>query len=150
MKSWIDLLKQADEMGVTPPESPGSIYKRMNRHAGSYPVRNLAVVICEQNYVECGEEAKKEGKPIEMVQLAAKLGYCSLLPPVSGANSIRDFIACVTHAMALGIIPAKEGTSLLYGAQVAHMALTKRPKKRNKSSHTRTEKSEPTKEESAS
>ena len=35
-----------------------------------------------------------------------------------------------THvrAMALEIIPSAEGTRLLYAAQVAHMALTKRPK----------------------
>jgi hypothetical protein len=45
-----------------------------------------------------------------------------------------------THvsAMALEIIPSAEGTRLLYAAQVAHMALTKRPKKRGQSSHTNT------------
>jgi hypothetical protein len=150
MKEWIKILKQADEQGVTPPESPGSVYKRINRYAGSYPVRNLAVMLCQSSYEEWGEEAKKEGKPIESVIHAAKIGYCSLLPPVSGADNIRDFIACVTNGMALGIFSAKEGTSLLYGAQVAHTALTKRPKKRDKSSHTRTAKSEPTSQESKS
>jgi hypothetical protein len=150
MKSWTDLLEQADEMGVTPPESPGSVFKRMHRLAGSYPIRNLAVDLCSEGFARWGKKAHEEGKSSEAIRRAAKLGYCSLLPPVSGATNIRDFIACVTYGMAVGIIPAKEGTSLLYGAQVAHTALTKRPKKRNKSSHTRTTKSATNSEESAS
>ena len=67
-----------------------------------------------------------------------RIAYCAAMPKLSGATNIRDFIACVTYAMALDILPGNEGTRLLYAAQVAHMALTKRPKKRNKSSHTST------------
>jgi hypothetical protein len=65
---------------------------------------------------------------------AGQTAYCTVLPRLSDPNSIREFIACVVHGMAIGVIPSSEGTRLLYGAQVAHSALPspKRNKKHNK------------------
>jgi hypothetical protein len=42
------------------------------------------------------------------------------LPPLSGDENIRDFIACVTQAMIADIILENSGTKYLYAAQVAH------------------------------
>jgi hypothetical protein len=134
----IDLAKKLDELGVAKPESIGSAYKRLARHAGMYPVRNLAVMICERSLAAMIEETKKDGMSPEETRLAAWLAYCTAMPPLTGASNIRDFIACVTYAMMIDIIPGNQGTRLLYAARVAHIALTKRPKKRSKSSHTST------------
>jgi hypothetical protein len=50
---------------------------------------------------------------------AAEKAYRDAMPPLSGYNNIRDFIACVVNAMLIGVIADNQGTKLLYGAQVA-------------------------------
>jgi hypothetical protein len=127
------LLRELDEAG-TPP-LPTKIAARLSRHAGVYPIPNIVVDACDQRFAEATEQALKDGQPQEVAKYIGRIAYCATMPKLSGASNIRDFIACVSHAMALGILPGNEGTRLLYAAQVAHMALTKRPKKRNKSSH---------------
>jgi|SRR5579859_3715394 len=143
-----DLLKKVEEAGAVKLQSRGKVHKRLAQYAGTCPVPNLAVEICDQMFALQSREAIDQGKPYKDAMRIGKIAYCSALPKLSGVTNIRDFIACVTYAMALEIIPGSEGTRLLYAAQVAHMALAKRPKKRNKSSHTRTASSESTKEKS--
>ena len=133
-----DLLKQFEEARIPIPESPARAHKRLSRHAGIYPVPNLAVDVCDRMFAHATEQALKEGKSDQLAKHMGRIAYCGAMPKLSGATNIRDFIACVTYAMALDILPGNEGTRLLYAAQVAHTALTKRPKKRNQSSHTST------------
>ena len=133
-----DLLKQFEEAGIPKAEPPARVHKRLSPYAGIYPVPNLAVDVCDQMFARATEQAIKEGKSETFAKHIGKIAYCGAIPKLSGANNIRGFIACVTYAMALDILPGKEGTQLLYAAQVAHMALTKRPHKRGKSSHTST------------
>lgn len=133
-----DVLKQIDDAGLPKPESPRRVFQRTAAHAGTYPVPNLAVSVCEMNYFEAIAKAMEEGQSERLIRLAGKLAYCTVMPKLTGAANIRDFIACVTNAMLLDVIPGSECTRLLYAAQVAHTALTKRPKKRGKSSLTST------------
>jgi hypothetical protein len=144
MKPINDALKQFEEDGVPIPESPARLHKRLTRYVGIYPEPNLAVELCDRSFADAAKEALNKGKSQTIIRRVGRIAFCSALPKLSGANNIRDFIACVTHAMALEIIPSSEGSRLLYAAQVAHMALTKRPKKRNKSSLTHTSDSEAT------
>jgi hypothetical protein len=44
--------------------------------------------------------------------------YRRAMPPLSGQKNIPDFIACVAHGMLIGAIDGKDGTKLLYAAQV--------------------------------
>ncbi|MGA2887333.1 MAG: hypothetical protein ABSE51_04725 [Terracidiphilus sp.] len=53
--------------------------------------------------------------------------YRSVMPPLSGQDNIRDFVACVAHGMLIGAIEGKNGTKLLYAAQVALSMLRHRP-----------------------
>ena len=56
------------------------------------------------------------------------------MPPLLGAENIRDFIACVAHGMLIGTIENKDATKLLYAAQVAYLALNRpNPKRTPKS-----------------
>jgi hypothetical protein len=142
------LLQQLDEVGIPHPQSPTKVVSRLFRQAGVYPLPNLVVDQCDHKFAEATEQAIKEGKSVKLAKYIGRIAYCAAMPKLSGATNIRDFIACVTYAMALDIVPGNEGTRLLYAAQVAHMALTKRPKKRNKSSHTSTAASVPTSKES--
>jgi hypothetical protein len=141
LQPLLDILKQIDDAGLPKPESPGQVYARAAGYSGIYPLPNLAVSICEKSFTDATTQAMQEEKSDKIIRLAGKLAYCTVMPKLSGAANIRDFIACVTYA----IIPGPEGTRLLYGAQVAHTALTKRPNKRGKSSHTSTTAVEPTK-----
>jgi hypothetical protein len=132
------ILRQLDELGVPTPESPNKTASRIFRHAGIYPLPNLVVDQCYRRFSEAVEQAIKEGESEKVTRHLGRIAYCAALPKLSGVGNIRDFIACISFAMAVEIIPSNEGTRLLYAAQVAHTALTKRPKKRNKSSHTST------------
>jgi hypothetical protein len=53
---------------------------------------------------------------------AAVASYCATLPPLAGADNIRDFIACVAHGLLLEIIDEARAARLLYAAQVARAA----------------------------
>ncbi|MGO9433092.1 MAG: hypothetical protein ACLP00_02230 [Terracidiphilus sp.] len=52
----------------------------------------------------------------------ANKAYREALPPLRGAENIRDFIACVAHGMALDVFDTKEASKMLYAAQVAACA----------------------------
>ncbi len=51
------------------------------------------------------------------------------MPPLSGEQNIRDFIACAAHGMLIDAIDPPVGARLLYAAQVAHRTLHKSPLK---------------------
>jgi hypothetical protein len=148
IKDGRELLRKLEEAGTPIPKSPARIVERLSRYAGLYPIRNLAVELCDERFTETAEKAVNEGNSYELAKELGKVAYCASLPRLAGSANIRDFIACITHAMAMGYMPSTEGTRLLYAAQVAHTALTKRPKKRNKSSHTNTKESAATTKES--
>jgi hypothetical protein len=124
LQPLLDVLKQIDDSGLPNAELPGRVIAKIARFAGVYPVPHLAVSVCEKNFVDATTKATEEGKSETVIRLAGKLAYCT--------------------AMLLGIISGTEGPRLLYSAQVAHIALTKRPKKRGKSSHTSTANTKPT------
>jgi hypothetical protein len=42
------------------------------------------------------------------------------MPPLSGDENIRDFIACTAHGMLIDAISGTDAARLLYAAQVAH------------------------------
>lgn len=51
--------------------------------------------------------------------VATREAYRKVMPPLCGADSIRDFVACVAHGLLLGVFSDSESTKLLYAAQVA-------------------------------
>ena len=57
---------------------------------------------------------------------AAQL-YRDAMPPLSGYENIRDFIACTARGVLIGAIDATEASKLLYAAQVALATLPYQP-----------------------
>ena len=57
---------------------------------------------------------------------AAK-AYREAMPPLSGSENIRSFIACVAQGLLLKVFNSSESTQLFYAAQVANSAASKRP-----------------------
>ena len=129
-------LEDLEQLGVGQPEPLNRLVRRIAKSIGIYPVPNLAVDVCVRAYTDMLQEQCKDKKQTpEARALAGRIAYCNSLPRLNDSDSIRDFIACVVHGMAINAIPSTEGTKLLYGAQVAQTALPspKRHKKRNKS-----------------
>jgi hypothetical protein len=88
---------------------------------------NPAVARClnawENAYHAVFAKCEDEDDALEEAQKA----YRDAMPPLSGYNNIRDFIACVVNAMLIGVIADNQGTKLLYGAQVALTTVRRQP-----------------------
>jgi len=75
--------------------------------------------------------AKERGRSEFGAANDAEAAYRRVMPPLSGAENIRDFVACVAHGMILGAFTGPTGARLLYAAQVAHTTQSAiAPKKR--------------------
>ena len=81
---------------------------------------NPAVARCLNAWARTNKAERARGKSKLDASLEADRAYCDAMPPLSGNENIRDFIACVTYAMIDRIILADKGAKLLYAAQVAH------------------------------
>ncbi len=121
--SWRKLIATAESAGLHETPTISQLVKKVAKITGIYPVPNIAVDVCMQAYVECMQEHLEKKTNPEDTFRAVRLAYCFVLPRLTDSDSIRDFIACVVHGMAINLIPSQEGTRLLYGAQVGYSAL---------------------------
>src|SRR5438067_2363525 len=62
--------------------------------------------------------------------------YRKTMPPLSGSDNIRDFIACAAHGMLIGAIDGPVGARILYAAQLAQSMIPRRAKQHKKQSAT--------------
>ena len=81
---------------------------------------NPGVARCVCAWIRVNRAERAKGKDKYGARSAANRAYLDAMPPLSGSENIRDFIACVTHAMIADIILESSGSKLLYAAQVAH------------------------------
>lgn len=58
-------------------------------------------------------------------RVTANEAYRAAMPPLTGADNIRDFIACVAQGVLLRTIRECDAPRLLYAAQVAISALVR-------------------------
>jgi len=58
---------------------------------------------------------------------SARRAFRAALPPLSGLENIRDFIACIAQAILLDVIDTADASKLLYAAQVAIAASRVQP-----------------------
>ena len=81
---------------------------------------NPAVARCVNAWGRVHKAERAKGKSSSQANSAADRAYLDALPPLSGDENIRDFIACVTQSMIADIILENSGTKYLYAAQAAH------------------------------
>ena len=93
--------------------------KAPNLYQHVAPAQNPAVALCYESYEQALDEAEEKKMYTARAHMLAKDIYRKALPPLAGRENIRDFIACVAHAMLLKIIEPEEATRLFYAAQVA-------------------------------
>ena len=87
------------------------------------PIRasaNPAVARCLSAWARVNNSERAKGKNRSEASIEADRAYRRAMPPLSGHDNIRDFIACVAHAMIVHIFLDSTATKLLYAAQVAH------------------------------
>ena len=84
------------------------------------PISAVARCIAARN--EARSDAFARSEPRFAINDAGADAFRSAMPPLLGAENIRDFIACVTQGMLIGVIENKDATKLLYAAQVAFSA----------------------------
>lgn len=80
---------------------------------------NPAVARCCQIWQTVFRAELARGEHEVLAARSAGEAYCGAMPSLTGAQNIRDFIACVAHGMLLQAIEDKSGGKLLYAAQVA-------------------------------
>ena len=80
---------------------------------------NPVLLRCCKAWIRAHESALARGvNPVSAI-LRGNEAYRNSMPPLSGADNIRDYIACVAHGMVVRTILPEIGTRLLYAAQVA-------------------------------
>jgi hypothetical protein len=88
---------------------------------------NPAIVACCAAQERTSKQARAKGKGEVMSIFLGYAAYRSAMPPLSGPENIRNFIACTAHGMLIDAIDGPVGARLLYAAQVAHATLRPMP-----------------------
>ncbi|MGD0293210.1 MAG: hypothetical protein ABSB30_05090 [Terracidiphilus sp.] len=88
---------------------------------------NPAVARCLNAWERANKAERAKGKSKGEAHIAADDAFRDALPPLCGLENIRDFIACVTHAMIVHIFTDNTATKLLYAAQVALTTVRRQP-----------------------
>jgi hypothetical protein len=85
---------------------------------------NTVVTNCIEAYADAMEDAlERRQRPYEAAKEAGR-AFRQLMPPLSGHENIRNFIACAAQGILMDVISGSDGARLLYAAQVAHSTMT--------------------------
>ncbi len=88
-------------------------------------LNNPGVAVCCAAAHRAFCSAIDNGKPDYVAESEGIAAYRRSLPPLDTLESIRNFISCIAHGIAIRAIDAKESSRLLYAAQCAVGALRK-------------------------
>jgi hypothetical protein len=90
---------------------------------------NSAVTRCSQAMenayravLSSRDEDEPEFRRVDRAEKNAAKAYREAMPPLSGSENIRNFIACVAQGLLRKVFNSSESTQLLYAAQVATSA----------------------------
>jgi hypothetical protein len=95
---------------------------------------NQSLARCREAFEQMRTDMLANGKSECAAKFKAIQAYKDALPPLIGADNIRDFIACVAQGMLLGTIEDNQGARLLYAARAAESTLRNRPADKQPSS----------------
>lgn len=89
---------------------------------------NAAVARCCKAWSDTYEAERAKGQGEYSANETAGEAYRDAMPTLSSPESVRDFIACAAHGILLGAIEGKQGSQLLYAAQVASCMFARLPR----------------------
>jgi hypothetical protein len=81
---------------------------------------NPAIASCMRAWRHAYQKERVKGTSEYSATIYAGLAYRRAMPPLSGQDNIRDFIACVAYGLLIDAINDKTGPKLLYAARIAH------------------------------
>ena len=112
------------ELGSIKPKLANGEYRRA--------LQCSAVAHCQKNWERVYRSVLKEFGGKALARVHAGEAFRAAMPLLVGDENIRDFIACVTFAMATGILLEETASKLLYAAQVAFNTASPRTNMRKK------------------
>ncbi|WP_109486931.1 hypothetical protein [Occallatibacter savannae] len=98
-------------------------------HAHAEPPRDRtslaarAVAKCQDEYHHAFALAKEKGLAQPKALRMASVAYKLAMPRMESLNAIRAAIACIAQGIALEVFDGRDGSQLLYAAQVAMSTL---------------------------
>jgi hypothetical protein len=113
--STVSLLEKALSQALSRPHAAPAL-----PDPSSPAAANPAVARCAQAYTRALATTWNKSKDHYDSIKDGKNAYRQAMPPLSGHDNIRDFIACTAHGMLIDAIDGAEGARLLYAAQVAY------------------------------
>ncbi|HWG20757.1 MAG TPA: hypothetical protein VG225_09520 [Terracidiphilus sp.] len=93
------------------------------------PILSLkaAVLNCRKAYHQAFAAEKARGATDCAADTKGAKAYCTAMPFLTSEGNIRAFIACVGHAMAIGILLKLDGLQLVSAARAALSGVPRRP-----------------------
>lgn len=88
-------------------------------------LENVAVIRCCAAAHKAFQAAVTAGKPNADAESEGADAYRRAMPPLDSSENVRNFIACVAHAMLIRILDPAEAPRLLYAAQCSVAVLRK-------------------------
>jgi len=88
---------------------------------------NPAVALCCEARNRVYLEQKARHRDEFDANCEANKAFRNAMPPLSGYENICNFVACVAHGILTGSIEGKNGSKLLYAAQVAFSTVRHQP-----------------------
>ena len=82
---------------------------------------NPAIIRCMSAWKLTYQRELAKGQSDYTSTRNAGLAYRRAMPPLSGQENIRDFVACVAYGLLIEAINDRTGPKLLYAAQVAYI-----------------------------
>lgn len=83
------------------------------------PTPALNIKRCMIQMAHAAAHADEQGMNASERRKFAQVAYKLHMPPLSDLNSIRAHIACIANGIATGIFNGRDGSQMLYAAQVA-------------------------------
>src|SRR5579859_927991 len=105
-------------------------------HAHAAPPRDRtslasrAVAHCQDEWHHAYQLAKEKGLQQQKALRMASVAYKLAMPRMESLNAIRAAIACIAQGISLEVFDGRDGSQLLYAAQVAMSTLKAKGRKK--------------------
>jgi hypothetical protein len=80
---------------------------------------DTAMSHCKAEWVRAFELAQKKGLPAMKAQRMAAVAYKIAMPRMNSLTNIKAAVACVAQGIQLEVFDGRDGSQMLYAAQVA-------------------------------
>jgi hypothetical protein len=92
-------------------------------------LRNAAIDLCCDVWTQRYQAERAKGRGTVSSGIRANEAYRTAMPPLDNKTNIRDFIACTTYGIMIGVICLPTGALLIQSARAAANLSKKAPKK---------------------